>query len=98
MITILIIGFSAICFCLVGIGFSLDRIGDALENIAMSAKKDSEGHRLFPKYTEEEYYKCSKCGTDYPALPAWDIYDVKEYLKHCSNCSVKMSEEPGYDD
>ena len=42
MITILIIGFSAVCFCLVGIGFSLDRIGDVLENIAMNAKKGGE--------------------------------------------------------
>ena len=42
MIGILMIGFSAVCFCLVGIGFSLDRIRDVLENIAMGAKKGGE--------------------------------------------------------
>ncbi len=43
MIAILIIGFSAICFCLVGIGLSLDRIANALENIAKNTKKGGEG-------------------------------------------------------
>lgn len=43
MIAILIIGFSTVCFCLVGIGLSLDRIGSALEHIARNTKKGGEG-------------------------------------------------------
>ena len=39
MIAILIIGFAAVCFCLVGIGLSLDHIADALEHIANNTKK-----------------------------------------------------------
>lgn len=39
MIAILIIGFAAVCFCLVGICLSLDRIADTLEYIANNTKK-----------------------------------------------------------
>ncbi len=51
------------------------------------------GKWLFPKYVGQEYYKCSCCGTEYPEPPTWDAYDVKEYLKYCSSCGAKMSEE-----
>ena len=43
MTSILFIGFSAICFCLVGIGLSLDHIGVTLERIAERMKKGGEG-------------------------------------------------------
>ena len=39
MIAILIIGFAAVCFCLVGICLSLDNIADALEYIANNTKR-----------------------------------------------------------
>ena len=45
MIAVLIVGVCAIvsvCFCLVGIGLSLDRIGDVLERIALNMKKGGE--------------------------------------------------------
>ena len=54
--------------------------------------EEKTGTWLFPKYAGEEYYKCSECGTEYPVPPTWDSYDVKEYLKHCTNCGVKMKE------
>ena len=42
MIAVVIIGFFAVCFCLVGIGLSLDHIADALEYIARNMKKGGE--------------------------------------------------------
>lgn len=42
MIATVIMGFSAVCFCLVGIGLSLDHVAKALENIAENIKKCGE--------------------------------------------------------
>lgn len=39
MIAIVIIGLAAVCFLLVGIGLSLDRMGETLEYIARNMKK-----------------------------------------------------------
>lgn len=39
MIAVLIMGFFAVCFCLVGIGLSLDRIADMLDLIVINIKK-----------------------------------------------------------
>jgi hypothetical protein len=38
MIAVLIIGFAAVCFCLVGIGLSLERIAKVLERITNNKK------------------------------------------------------------
>ena len=54
---------------------------------------EKTGKWLFPKYAGEEYYKCSECGTEYPVPPTWDAWDVKEYLKYCTDCGVRMTEE-----
>ena len=43
MIAVVIIGFSAVCLCLVGIGLSLDRVGEILEYIAEHIKEGGEG-------------------------------------------------------
>ena len=51
------------------------------------------GKWLFHKYVGEKYYKCSCCGVEYPLPPTWDAYDVKEYLKYCSNCGTRMIKE-----
>ena len=42
MTSIVIMGFFAVCFCLVGIGLSLDQIAKTLENIARNIKKGGE--------------------------------------------------------
>ena len=42
MIAVVIIGFAAVCFLLVGIGFTLDHIADALEHIANNKKGDND--------------------------------------------------------
>ena len=42
MIAVLIMGFFAVCFCLVGIGLSLDRIADMLDLIVINIKKGGE--------------------------------------------------------
>lgn len=39
MIAVVIIGFSAVCFCLVGIGLSLDHVGAILEYISEHMKE-----------------------------------------------------------
>lgn len=51
------------------------------------------GEWLFLKYVGEDYYKCSCCGVEYPLPPTWGAYDIKEYLKYCSSCGAKMTEE-----
>ena len=43
MIMIVIMGFFAVCFCLVGIGLSLDGIREALKYIATNTKRGGEG-------------------------------------------------------
>ena len=55
------------------------------------------GKWIFNKLAGQEYYKCSCCGKDYPLPPAWNAYDINKYLKYCSACGAKMSEEAQYE-
>ena len=51
------------------------------------------GKWVFKKYVGEDYYRCSCCGQEYPFPPNWCEYDIHEYLKYCSACGARMTEE-----
>ena len=52
-----------------------------------------KGKWIFKKYVGEDYYKCSCCGQEYPFPPNWCEYDIHEYLKYCSSCGARMTED-----
>lgn len=56
-------------------------------------RKLKRGKWGFKKWAGQEYYKCSCCSKDYPLPPTWTAYDINKYLKYCSACGAKMTEE-----
>ena len=56
-------------------------------------RQQIKGKWIFNKWAGQEYYKCSCCGKDYPLPPAWTAYDINKYLKYCSACGARMTEE-----
>ena len=56
-------------------------------------EESKTGKCEFIIWAGQKYYRCSRCGKDYPLPPAWNEYDVKKYLKYCSCCGAEMTAE-----